>query len=730
MSKNANTVLNKPQSNNFSFPEISLSALAIATLESQLAITLIGLLTVAWFGASEPLESTLWLISPIIGVVLGVIRYRTYLQLRWAPRLQASTVCISYLGIGASIFVLRFHFPHLLSATLLLAASLIAVIILQMSCKLVDRKQAPRIATKEIRSVIQLALMSVLGLLGICLTLAAFWPNAYELKHAGYAFVFACCGTAITIFSSKFRVSRAQNSIIRVLFVSVAALAVWDLARDFDIHHLGFFLAPANEVQHGRLMLVDTFSQYGVGVIYFLVGLLKFLGFGYGSLMFLTGGLAALTTVLVFTFLVYTTRSTMYSTLGTYASAILGPLASLGSVASYPSTGFLRFGPTWLLILVLTITLKRDFPSRVWIAITSGVLAISLFWSFESAFYSLGTFVVIGVFGPVVIGERALAKRLVRSAIVSVAIIGSVGSLLTVIFSGQSINLVTYLKYLKLYSLDGLGAVPVEPWSPGILMFLLAVASLTALAVVFASKSLDSATIRRDWFPILAVTTYSILAFTYFLGRSHPNNLTHISAPFVVMITMWLSRLGGRKRFGSKLLCMIMSWSSLFGFATIGFVNWPSLNYKLPNSALASLSPETTSSFLNRAVLLTSNPVIDSRSETIESLLRNNLPSATPVLLVVDANLMTETLVRLGRVNLITLSNPEGESLLSSEVHRITSQIATIPCDSYVLLQQSAFRKNDAQEMLLLIMELVKTNFRLSLVAEDSEFGLYVMGCA
>ena len=35
-------------------------------------------------------------------------------------------------------------------------------------------------------------------------------------------------------------------------------------------NHQDFYLGPVNEIRHGRYMLVDDYSQYGVGVIYFL----------------------------------------------------------------------------------------------------------------------------------------------------------------------------------------------------------------------------------------------------------------------------------------------------------------------------------------------------------------------------------------------------------------------------------------------------------------------------
>jgi hypothetical protein len=47
--------------------------------------------------------------------------------------------------------------------------------------------------------------------------------------------------------------------------------------------HQNFLLGPANEVIHGRAMLVDTSSQYGVGSIYLLAGWFKLAPIGYGT---------------------------------------------------------------------------------------------------------------------------------------------------------------------------------------------------------------------------------------------------------------------------------------------------------------------------------------------------------------------------------------------------------------------------------------------------------------
>ena len=58
--------------------------------------------------------------------------------------------------------------------------------------------------------------------------------------------------------------------------------------------HQNYLLGPANEILHGRAMLVDTASQYGVGSIYFLAGWFELAPIGYGTMSLLSAALSAM----------------------------------------------------------------------------------------------------------------------------------------------------------------------------------------------------------------------------------------------------------------------------------------------------------------------------------------------------------------------------------------------------------------------------------------------------
>ena len=72
------------------------------------------------------------------------------------------------------------------------------------------------------------------------------------------------------------------------------------IATDSSIlqFHQNFFLGPANHVIGGDAMLVDTFSQYGVGSIAFLAGVFEVVPIGNGTLGLIEGALAGAVFVL------------------------------------------------------------------------------------------------------------------------------------------------------------------------------------------------------------------------------------------------------------------------------------------------------------------------------------------------------------------------------------------------------------------------------------------------
>jgi len=159
--------------------------------------------------------------------------------------------------------------------------------------------------------------------------------------------------------------------------------------------HEGFFLGPLNDMLQGRAMLVDTSSQYGVGVYYFLAAFFQIAPLGYGALGLLAGLLTALQFALAYGVLRLAGVARMLA-IPTIVAAVLGlVMGSFGSYNDFPSTGALRYGIPWLIVAVALLAARRPHRRRsLWAAIIALVACASV-WSFETFVYAGATYAAL-----------------------------------------------------------------------------------------------------------------------------------------------------------------------------------------------------------------------------------------------------------------------------------------------------------------------------------------------
>ncbi len=93
------------------------------------------------------------------------------------------------------------------------------------------------------------------------------------------------------------------------------------LRYDYD-----FFLGPVNAMSHGRPLLVDTFSQYGVGMFYALAAAFQAVPLTYGGLQFILCVAYVAEFALVYAVLRLACRSQVVAVLG-LAVALVANLA-------------------------------------------------------------------------------------------------------------------------------------------------------------------------------------------------------------------------------------------------------------------------------------------------------------------------------------------------------------------------------------------------------------------
>ena len=183
------------------------------------------------------------------------------------------------------------------------------------------------------------------------------------------------------------------------------------LALDTDIiqFHQNFFLGPANQVVHGDAMLVDTFSQYGVGAIYAIAGWFELVPIGNGTLGLLDGLLSALVFASAYAVLRLAGPSRWLATaaLAVAVSALVyGLLYPVGGLLQH---GAIRFGAPIVVLVGATLEARR--PGTGPRLLQLAALGISSIWALEAFAYTLLTLAAVVAARVAMVTSRRATRR-------------------------------------------------------------------------------------------------------------------------------------------------------------------------------------------------------------------------------------------------------------------------------------------------------------------------------
>ena len=362
---------------------------------------------------------------------------------------------------------------------------------------------------------------------------------------------FALCSILIPVLvglyfaSQKIQPRKCLRRTIDAIVLVAAALLVTDVNPHADRfrYDYDFFLGPVIAIRHGDQMLVDTFSQYGVGMLYTVAGALGLLPLTYGGFQLLLGVLNVIEFSLVYGVLRVACMSQFVAATG-LAIAVLAKLVfpGLPHIAN-PSTGSLRFGLPWIVILagVFLARSARRRPDIEGVALLA--LAVAAVWSFEVFVYTAGAYLAVMTVDWSLRRETLSTRVLeVRVGLAITVCLTSVGTLtvLTRALAGAWPDWAGYLDLIRLYSVEEFGTLLIPAWSPGYLVAASYVVSTIALLVVLGRPN----EMRSQYATLVAIagsTAYGALSFSYFLGRSAPTNLHHVAVPAVVTVCCWLT---------------------------------------------------------------------------------------------------------------------------------------------------------------------------------------------
>lgn len=481
------------------------------------------------------------------------------------------------------------------------------------------------------------------------------------------------------------RSARIGLDALACLVIALVVLQFPDLLNytgNLLIHHL-YYLGPANDVVHGRAMLGTAWSQYGTGLIDGLGLFFAVVPVGFGTLALLVTALTALQYLCVYAILRLAGLGFLLTIVAVAVAAAGNLFATLEAYVVFPSTSPLRFGIPYAMILLAVLGARFPRWERASQLGLLALLACAAVGSFETFAYGAGTYGALILVGAMREPDGVFG-RVLRGGLIGIGVcVAAVAlfSLATLVLSGH-LDWGPYVEYLQLYSTDEFFTLPIQFFSAGLLMA--AVPFVSAVMLLWMSRAMPAALSPAMWTALTGFTGFAVVTFTYYLGRSHPNNLLVLLVPIVVIAALWMQVL----LTAPKTLWRTGTVAVLaLGMAMIAVAAWPSVEGKKGTTALGLAIPGGKS-LKGSVEVLADNPVLDARTPVGTELLDRYWPAGESALVLTDPDLTTEILLDAQRSNLLPMSHPPEEDLIESSDARIRAAAERVPPGTLMLTSE------------------------------------------
>ncbi|MDX6624023.1 MAG: hypothetical protein QOE75_1955 [Solirubrobacterales bacterium] len=641
-----------------------------------LAVLLVGLL-VFLGGPSEANETRAWVLAFALALPGGLI-LASYQE----RRLAAAAPAAAGRGLAGGLILLALAFglrragsgDHLHHAVLVVAA--------------LGAVGAPFLAARLWRDPgdRQGEFAWVACLVAVAFLLLLFVPrSALELGNLIPALALAAVGVFLLRLRRPLPLpppARAGLDALACLVIALVVLQFPDLldyTGNLLIHHL-YYLGPANDVVHGRAMLGTAWSQYGIGLIDGLGLFFTVVPIGFGTFALLVTALTAVQYLCVYAILRLAGLGFLLTLVAVAVAALGNLFATLEAYVVFPSTSPLRFGIPYLMILLAVLGVRFPRWTRASQLGVLALLALAAVGSFETFAYGAGTYGALVLVGAMREPDEVF-RRVLRGGLIGIGVcVAAVAlfSLATLVLSGH-LDWNPYVEFLQLYSTDEFFTLPIEFFSTGLLMA--AVPFLSAVMLLWLARAMPTALSPAMWTALTGFTGFAVISFTYYLGRSHPNNLLVLLVPVVVICALWMQVL----LTAPKALWRTGTVAVLaLGMAMIAVAGWPSAEAKKGTTALGLAIPGGGS--LKGAVeTLAGNPALDARTPVGTELLDSYWPAEASALVLTDPDLTTEILLDAERSNLLPISHPPEEDLIESSDPRVRAAAERVPPGTLML---------------------------------------------
>ena len=564
----------------------------------------------------------------------------------------------------------------------------------------------------------------LLSVVPVLLVIAAvpFVPAA-TLTFANITFAAICCAGIVGLGALMRARPQPARRVVDVAAVSLCTLLVFFLgppALEMALNQ-NYYLGPTIDVLHGHPVLVSTFSQYGFGMFDALAAFFSVAPIGYGTFTLLLSALTALLFAAVYVVLRLATSSQLIAIAGLAVAVAINIFGTTFYYTYFPSTGVLRFGLVWLVILLSVGASRSSGHKRLLDFLVVVVVGVAATWSGEAAIYCLGAACAIACLDAATLdaepGVRFGAAirgvaRVLAASVCGVLIFTGLTRAATGVWPHWS----SYLEFIRLYTTGGLGLLPIGAWSPGLAVGALYVASavtLVALAV------LRPALVRERYVAFRAIaglTAMGSLVFTYYLGRAAPTNLIHISPPAVALLFVWAGIANATLTSRRTATIAIAATMFLGALAIAG--ERDNVARKYPRTALAALLGRS-SSVATQLRSMWHNPVVDPEAAHVTRFVSSLGRGKAPLIVLLYPSVESEVLLRLDRGNAVGTSNPCQESFSAGATLRVAAGVHALRTGG-VLITSAA--SSDAGQLLPIqhyTLALIRARFTMRQIGAD-----------
>jgi hypothetical protein len=314
-----------------------------------------------------------------------------------------------------------------------------------------------------------------------------------------------------------------------------------------EFHHWDYFaMGPTLALSHGVALGTDAYTQYGVGwpLVFYLLSPVLAISYGHMILVGVTYACAYFMGLYVLLRIVL--GKPIWAAAGVFLAMGLHVFHGLGPddvIWCWPSSTLLRspMDVWFLLALALQLRTRR----ACWALAAGAGVGLALLFDTDTGLYLAAAWMGAWVLSRRCAGERPRSAPVLAGVGVAVAVAllglaaGSRGTLVTAEFwKGWSEALVRYS--------GGVGALPIADLPLAYLLGFCAMVAvyLGALGVAVVRAWRRQLQVGELWLGVVA--GYGLMTLVWFVGRSYPHGLVHVSVPSCLVAVTALARLHSR----------------------------------------------------------------------------------------------------------------------------------------------------------------------------------------